>query len=76
MNGIQRYMQAFGNPTDTGNRYQVEVTKTRHPKSGYRIVYTADTEYVAAFYYSGINIGNGYKKRLRRNGTIIRKEAS
>ena len=40
----------------------VEVGKG--PKGGYQSRYRADTPHRGMWYYSGINIGNGYKKRL------------
>ncbi len=46
--------------------YKIEVTKTNHPKSEYQTKYGNLTILQAAFYWSGLNIGNGYKARLVR----------
>lgn len=45
-----------------GDTYHVEVG--RYCKGAYKPRYTLETPERAAFYYSAINIGHGYKKRL------------
>jgi len=41
--------------------YEVQVGRR---KGSYATRYTLETHEQAAFYYRGLNIGNGYKKRL------------
>lgn len=72
--------------------YTVEVTKSKHPKSGYKQRYSFDdsklyktimpgkygqnitAEEEARFYYACINIGNGYRCRLRKDGKTIKRK--
>ena len=44
--------------------WQVQISKTPNSKSGYKNRFTLDKASQAIFYYHGINIGRGYKKRL------------
>jgi hypothetical protein len=54
--------------------WTVEVGKG---KSAYETRYRLDTERQAIFYYNGVNIGNGYKKRLvNPNGEIVARQFS
>jgi hypothetical protein len=57
--------------------YTIEVTKTNHPKSGYEKRYSGLNESVAEIYWRGINIGNGFKARMRNcvTGKIERRKA-
>ena len=48
---------------DCPNPWVVEVG--RGPKGAYKPRYSFDNPQQAVFYYRCINIGNGYKKRLR-----------
>ena len=45
-------------------QYLVEVSRQPTPKSGYRVRYSLQSMGTARFWYNGINIGLGYKKRL------------
>ncbi len=49
--------------------YTIEVTKTNKPKSGYKIRWANLPLHQAAFYWRGLNIGNGYKARVRDDET-------
>jgi hypothetical protein len=56
---------------EDGDTYHVEVGRYR---GAYKPRFTLDTPQQAGFYYSAINIGRGYKKRLvirRADGTRI-----
>lgn len=44
--------------------YLVEISRRPGAKSGYKTKYILASEDRAWFYYRGINIGRGYKKRL------------
>jgi hypothetical protein len=46
---------------EDGDTYHVEIGRYR---GAYKPRYTLDTPQQAVFYYSAINIGLGYKKRL------------
>ena len=61
----------------TFSTYQIEITKSPNPKSGYRTKYGNLNPRDAAFYWASLNIGNGYKARLRSNATgdIIARKA-
>lgn len=47
---------------NAGDVWKVEVGKGE--KGGYHSRYTLDTPHSAMFYFNGINIGRGFKKRL------------
>ena len=50
---------------DKDTLYTIEVTKTNTPKSGYQTRWGNLASAQAAFYWRGLNIGNGYKARMR-----------
>ena len=61
---------------ELGHKYDIEVTKTNLPKSRYERKYGGLHSAQAAGYWRGLNIGNGYKARLRdreTNKIIARK---
>lgn len=45
--------------------YTIEVTKTNKPKSAYKVRWANLDSMTASFYWDGLNIGNGYKARMR-----------
>lgn len=50
----------------TDTEFLVEVSKSKNLKSGYKIAYRfVGSLSQAVLHYDGINIGYGYKKRLR-----------
>jgi len=57
--------------------YNIEVTKTNKPKSGYKTRFSKLQPTQATLYWAGMNIGNGFKARLRDNSTgkIVRRKA-
>jgi hypothetical protein len=57
--------------------YNIEVTKTNKPKSGYKVRWSNMILSQAAFYWQGLNIGNGFKARVRNNltGKITNRKA-
>ena len=56
--------------------YTIEVTKTNKPKSGYQVRYSKLQPTQATLYWAGMNIGRGFKARLRDNktGKIVRRK--
>ena len=49
----------------------------RNAKGSYRAKYTFIGDFKKAnFYFQGINIGNGYKKRLVMDGKVISRQFS
>ena len=57
--------------------YTIEVTKTNKPKSGYKVRWSNLNTAQANIYWRGLNIGLGYKARLRADltGKIINRKA-
>ena len=57
--------------------YNIEITKTNKPKSGYRIKWSGLNVSRAEFYWDCLNVGNGYKARVRNNftGKIVARKA-
>ena len=57
--------------------YTIEVTKTNKPKSGYAVRWSNMQPTQATLYWAGLNIGNGFKARMRDNktGKVIRRKA-
>lgn len=53
--------------------YTVEVGRY---KGSYKLRYRFSNENQAIMYFNAINIGNGYKKRLLKNGKIIARYIS
>lgn len=53
--------------------FLVQVSRNRNSKSGYETKYSfTGAEFSkAAFYYQGINIGNGYRKRILMAGKVL-----
>lgn len=66
----------IGFSSDT--EFLVQTSKTRNRKSGYetRYKFTGEQFQRMAMHYSGINIGNGYRKRVVMAGKVIIREAS
>ena len=50
--------------------FRVEVGKGKRQSYKPRYTFTGNLGQ-AVFYYAGINIGNGYKKRLTMNGQVL-----
>jgi hypothetical protein len=48
--------------------YEIQVGRDR---SAYQTKYSTTNAAQAEMLYRGLNIGNGYKKRLKKNGKII-----
>jgi hypothetical protein len=57
--------------------YTIEVTETNKPKSGYQPRYSKLQPTQATLYWAGMNIGRGFKARLRddKTGKIVRRKA-
>lgn len=57
--------------------YNIEVTKTNKPKSGYKVRWSDLTVIQVTMYWRGLNIGKGFKARMRDNltGKIIDRKA-
>lgn len=60
--------------TKAPHLYAVESTKSPRLKSGYEVRMTTDDKGEALWYWNALNIGNGYKGRLRENGKIIARK--
>lgn len=56
--------------------YTIEVTVCPTPKSAYRQRWAFDSEGQAALYWNGLNIGNGYRARIRCNGHTVARKVS
>jgi hypothetical protein len=56
--------------------YHIDITKTNHPKSGYQTKWGNLNGGQASLYWQGLNIGNGYKARLRdkTTGNVIARK--
>jgi hypothetical protein len=49
--------------------YTVEIG--RYTKGSYKVRWRFDNETQAVMYFNGINVGRGYKKRIRKDGKTI-----
>lgn len=72
MNTIRIGNRTF--PVSAESVFQVQVGRNR---SAYKNRYTFSGDFnKAAFYYSCINIGNGYKKRFLLDGKVVARAFS
>ena len=57
--------------------YTIEVTSSPRQKSGYKAKWAGLTYGQSRVYWNGLNIGNGYKARMREcpTGKIVARKA-
>lgn len=57
--------------------FTIEITKRPTPKSGYGVWKSFERAAPAiCIYWRGLNIGRGYRARLKRNGKVIGRKCS
>lgn len=52
------------------------IVEIGYKKSRYTIKYQVEKEAQARLLYAGLNIGNGFKKRLREGHTVLERQMS
>jgi hypothetical protein len=65
---MPKKLEYFLVPEDERMRFVIQIGKG--PKGRYRTKYTTNNARQAELFYKGINIGNGYKKRILEYGKV------
>lgn len=74
MHSIDLYKIAT-DPIPISDRYRFTIQVGRY-RGSYKTRHRTDNLHQALLMYAGINIGNGYKKRLIDNGKVIARNFS
>jgi hypothetical protein len=53
-------------------KYQIQVGRCQ---GAFHTRYSLDNHFSAEMYYRGLNVGRGYKKRIKEDGRVIAKTA-